>query len=338
MKAMAIQDSFGLENIKPLDKPMPEVGPGEVLLKMRAASLNYRDLLIATDAYGGNFNLPLVPLSDGCGEVVEVGTGVTRVVVGDRVAPIFFQKWISGDATIEGLVTSMGGPLDGCWQEYRVLSEQGVVKVPAHMTDAQVATLPCAALTAWRSLVVEGQIKAGDIVLLQGTGGVSIAALQIAKMHGAEVIITSSSDEKLERAKALGADHLINYKEYPNWSKLVRDMTGWRGADHVVEVGGEETLKESLKSIRFGGRINIIGNVSGQVAALRIGAIVAMRVKMQGISVGSRTDFEDMLLAYNFHKTEPVVDTVLPFDAGREAYDLMASGGHFGKICIEIGA
>jgi len=336
MKAMALQNDFGFENIQPLERDVPKPGPGEVLLKMRAASLNYRDLLIANDLYGGRFMLPMVPLSDGCGEVAEIGEGVTRVAVGDRVAPIFFQKWIAGDATIEGLMSSMGGPLDGCWQEYRCLSEQGVVKVPAHLTDAQVATLPCAALTAWRALVTEGQIKAGDTVLLQGTGGVSIAALQIAKACGAEVIITSSSDEKLERAKALGADHLINYKEHPNWSKLVRDKTGWHGVDHVVEVGGEETLKESLKSICFGGRVNIIGNVSGQMANLRIGAIIATRVKMQGISVGSRVDFENMCRAIDLHKIAPVVDQTLPFDAGREAFDLMESGGHFGKICIDL--
>ncbi len=338
MKAMAIEDNFGLGNLKLVERDAAKPGAGEVLLKMRAASLNYRDLLIADDRYGGRFTLPLVPLSDGCGEVVEVGEGVSRVAVGDRVAPIFFQKWLSGDATYEGLATSLGGPLDGCWQDYLVLSEQGMVKVPAHLSDAQVATLPCAALTAWRALAVDGAIKAGDTILLQGTGGVSIAALQFAKAAGAEVIITSSSDEKLERAKALGADHLVNYRETPETSKVVRDLTGWRGVDHVVEVGGEETLKEALKSIRLGGRISIIGNVSGNMANLRIGALIATRVTMQGISVGSRANFEDMCRAIDLHKIEPVVDRVLPFDAGREAYDAMSAGGHFGKICLDLTA
>jgi NADPH:quinone reductase-like Zn-dependent oxidoreductase len=295
-------------------------------------------LLIAEDRYGGRFKLPLVPLSDGCGVVEEVGEGVSRVAKGDRVAPIFFQKWLSGDANIEGLITSMGGPLDGCWQEYRVLSEQGVVKAPDHLADAQVATLPCAALTAWRALVTESGVKAGDTVLLQGTGGVSIFALQFAKAAGAEVIITSSSDEKLERAKALGADHVINYRETPATSKMVREITGWRGVDQVVEVGGAETLKEALKSIRLGGRISIIGNVSGNTADLRIGAVIATRVVMQGISVGSRDDFEAMNRAIALHKIDPVVDKVMPFDAGREAFDHMEAGKHFGKICIDLEA
>jgi len=267
-----------------------------------------------------------------------VGEGVARVQPGDRVAPIFFQKWLSGDATLEGLISSMGGPLDGCWQEYRVLSEQGVVKAPEHLSDAQVACLPCAGLTAWRALVTEGEIKAGDTVLLQGTGGVSIFALQFAKAAGAEVIITSSSDEKLERAKALGADHLINYRETPATSKKVREITGGRGVDQVIEVGGQETLKEALKSIRLGGRISVIGNVSGNSADLRIGALIATRVVMQGISVGSRADFEAMNRATDLHKIEPVVDTVMPFDAGREAFEHMSEGKHLGKICIDIGA
>lgn len=336
MKAMALQDGFGLENLRPLERDPPKPGAGEVLLKMKAASLNYRDLLIAEDRYGGRFELPLVPLSDGCGEVVETGEGVTRVAKGDRVAPIFFQKWLSGEATLEGLITCMGGPLDGCWQEYRVLSEQGVVKAPAHLTDAQVACLPCAALTAWRALVTEGGLKAGDTVLLQGTGGVSIFALQFAKAAGAEVIITSSSDEKLARARELGADHVINYRETPQTSKMVREITGWRGVDQVVEVGGQETLKEALKSIRLGGRISIIGNVSGNTADLRIGAVIATRVVMQGISVGSRSDFEAMNRAIDLHKVEPVVDKVLPFDAGRAAFEEMGKAQHFGKICIDL--
>jgi len=338
MKAMALQGGFGLEHLKPLDRETPTPGPGEVLLKMKAASLNYRDLLIAEDRYGGRFKLPLVPLSDGCGEVVELGEGVSRVAIGDRVAPIFFQNWLSGEATLDGLVSSMGGPLEGCWQEYRVLPEQGVVKTPAHLSDAQVACLPCAGLTAWRALVTEGGIKPGDTILLQGTGGVSIFALQFAKAAGAEVIITSSSDEKLERARALGADHSINYRKTPETSKVVRDLTGWRGVDHVIEVGGQETLKEALKSIRLNGRISIIGNVSGNTADLRIGAVIATRVTMQGISVGSRAEIEAMNRAIDLHKIDPVVDTVLTFDAGRAAFEQMANGNHLGKICIDLEA
>jgi NADPH:quinone reductase-like Zn-dependent oxidoreductase len=336
MRAMAIQDAYGLDNIKPLDKAQPEPGPGEVLLKMKSASLNFRDFLISQDLYGGAFPLPLVPLSDGCGEVAAVGEGVTRVAVGDRVAPCFFQKWYAGEPTLEGLSSSMGGPLDGCAQEYRVLSEQGVVKMPDYLSDHQVASLPCAALTAWRSLVVEAQVKTGDKVLIQGTGGVSIFGLQFAKAAGAEVIVTSSSDEKLERAKGLGADHLINYREHPEWAKEVRKVTGGAGVDHIVEVGGGNTLKQSMKCIRIGGHISVIGVLSGPKEALQIGAMIATSVTLKGISVGSRTMFEDMVKAMTLHRIEPVVDQVFPLEELPQALQTMGKGGHFGKICLDI--
>ncbi len=337
MTAMAIQDAYGIENLKPLERAEPDPGPGQIRLRMTAASLNFRDLLIVQNAYGGNFNLPLVPLSDGCGVVEAVGDGVSRVRAGDRVMPIFFQNWISGPPKFEGLITSMGGPLDGCARTAMVLSEQSVVKVPDHISDAQAASLPCAAVTAWRSLVVENTIRPGDTVLLQGTGGVSIFALQFAKALGAETILTSSSDEKLARAKALGADHLINYKEHPAWSKKVREITAGRGVDHVVEVGGAKTLKEAMKSIRLGGHISIIGVLSGPQEALQIGAMIATNATLKGFSVGSRDDFEDMCRAMALHKIEPVVDE-RRFALGelQEAFRYMQSGGHFGKICVEI--
>ncbi len=337
MRAMAIQDAYGLDHIKPLDKPMPEPGAGQVLLKMKAASLNFRDFLITQNLYGGNFPLPLVPLSDGCGEVAAIGEGVRRVAVGDRVAPIFFQTWMSGPPALEKLTFAMGGPVDGCAQEFMVLSEEGVVKVPAHLTDAQVACLPCAALTAWRSLVVEGDLRPGDSVLLQGTGGVSICALQFAKAMGLETIITSSSDEKLERAKALGADHVINYREEPEWSAPVRRITGGRGVDHVVEVGGAKTLKEAMKSIRMGGHISIIGVLSGPQEAIQFGAMIATNCTMRGLSVGSREHFEDMCRAIALHGISPVVDDHrFALDDLPQALGYMGSGGHFGKICIDI--
>jgi len=337
MKAMAIQGSYGIDNIKPLERDPGKPGPGQVLLKMSAASLNFRDFLIAQDLYGGAFPLPLVPLSDGCGEVVEVGEGVTRVKVGDRVAPSFFQAWMSGPPTLEGLMTSMGGPIDGCAREYMILSAEGVSKVPAHLSDQGVASLPCAGLTAWRSLVVEGNVKAGDTVLVQGTGGVSIFALQFAKAMGAEVIITSSADEKLDRAKALGADHLINYKQTPDWHKTVRELTGGRGVDHVVEVGGAKTLKQAMKCIRIGGHISVIGVLSGPQEALQIGAMIATSVTLKGISVGSRAMFEDMCRAIDLHKIEPVIDTEhFTLDTLPQALHYMGTGGHFGKICIDI--
>lgn len=217
-----------------------------------------------------------------------------------------------------------------------VLSEDGVSKVPAHLSDEQVATLPCAGLTAWRALVVEGRLKAGDTVLVQGTGGVSIFALQFAKAQGAEVIVTSSSDEKLERAKDLGADHFINYATTPEWSKPAREMTGGRGVDHIIEVGGANTFSESLKAVRLGGHISLIGVLSGFTQELSIPAMFGTNAKIQGITVGSRDHFEDMCRAIAVNGIEPVVDKTFPFDDARAAFDLMESGGHFGKIVVEI--
>jgi NADPH:quinone reductase-like Zn-dependent oxidoreductase len=277
-----------------------------------------------------------VPCSDGCGEVIEVGEGVKRVKAGDRVATLFFQGWLAGRPTPEALGTALGGSLDGCLQEYMLLSEQGVSKVPAHLSDLEVATLPCAALTAWRALVVEGGIKAGESVLAQGTGGVSIFALQFAKTAGAEVIITSSSDEKLDRARKLGANHVINYKQYPKWSTQVRELTGGRGVDHVVEVGGAETLPESLKSIRLGGHVSVIGVLSGPTKTLEIRYIMGPNARVQGITVGSRENFEDMCRAIDRHKIKPVIDRVFPFEESKAAFAFMASQGHFGKIAIQI--
>ncbi len=280
MKAMQIEGAYGLDNLKPAERDPKPPGPGQVRLRMTAASLNYRDL-ITVMGFAGPHPLPLVPLSDGCGIVEEVGQGVTRVKPGDRVAPMFFQAWLAGEPTLEGLSSALGGPIDGCLQESMTLSAEGVSKVPDHLTDRQVATLPCAGLTAWRALFVNGGLKAGDVVVLQGTGGVSIFALQFAKAAGAEVIITSSSDEKLERAKALGADHLVNYKQHAAWSKKVREITGGRGADHVVEVGGAQTLPESLRSIRFGGHVSVIGVLSGPVKDLNVAQIMGTNARVQ---------------------------------------------------------
>jgi NADPH:quinone reductase-like Zn-dependent oxidoreductase len=239
---MELRDDWSPDNIVPVERPDPEPGPGEVLLRMRTASLNYRDVVMAKRGYGRRSGtLPLVPLSDGAGEVVALGPGVSRVSLGDLVCPTFGQTWLSGpfrDDLWEGM---LGGPRDGVMQEYMVLSEQGVVRAPRHMTPVEAATLPCAAVTAWNALVTQGRVKSGDGVLILGTGGVSLFALLFAKLRGAEVIITSSSEDRLARAQALGADHLVNYVEQPEWSGRVRELTGGVGADHVVEVGGAGT-------------------------------------------------------------------------------------------------
>jgi len=330
---------LGIENLRVAERPTPEPGHGEILLKMTAATLNYRDLSTVTGGYGPGYKLPhapLIPLSDGCGTVAAVGPGVTRVKTGDRVAPMFFPNWTAGEPTREALAAALGGVLDGCWREMMVVPEHAVSAVPGHLNDAEVAALPCAALTAWRALVVEGGLKAGETVVVQGTGGVSIFALQFAKAAGAEVIATSSSDDKLARAYALGADHIVNYKKTPEWSKAVREITNGRGADHVVEVGGAGTLSESLKSIRIAGHVAVIGVLSGPVKDLEIRWIMGPNAKVKGITVGSRQHFEAMCRAIAQHQIKPVIDTTFPFDAAKEAFAHMQAQAHFGKIAIEL--
>lgn len=338
MRAMAIQGAFGLDNLRPVDLPRPEAGHGQVLLRIKAASLNYRDLVVLRGIYGRSLELPLVPLSDGCGVVEAAGEGVTRVKPGDRVCPIFFQRWISGPPGLDQLMSALGGPLPGCAQDYVVVDAESVVHVPAHLTDAGAACLPCAAVTAWRSVVVEGQVGPGMTVLVEGTGGVSIFALQFAKLAGAEVIVTSSSDEKLERARALGADHLINYRQYPDWSRRVRTATGGHGVDHVVEVGGAGTMKEALKSVRIGGQISVIGVLTGVKQDIQTGAIIATGVTMRGMSVGHRGHFEAMCRAIALHKLTPVVDSTWPLEKLPDALRHMEAGKHFGKVCIDVAA
>jgi NADPH:quinone reductase-like Zn-dependent oxidoreductase len=335
MRAIELQTANGIDNLTLVTRSVIQPGPGQVLVRMSAASLKYRDYATVTL---GQMPLPLVPCSDGCGFIEAVGSGVRRVQLGDRVAPLFFQGWLSGAPRPELLGTALGGPIDGTLQEYMLLSEQGVIRVPEHLTDQEVSTLPCAGLTAWRALVVEGGLKAGDTVLVQGTGGVSIFALQFAKAHGAEVIVTSSSDVKLERARALGADHLINYAREPQWSSAVLSATHGRGVDHVIEVGGANTLAESLKSVRLGGHIALIGVLSGYVQSLSIPEMFRTNARIQGVTVGNRDQFEDMCRALAQNRIHPVVDSAFPLAQAREAFRLMESGGHFGKIVVDVNA
>lgn len=335
MKVLQIQDSYGLDNLRIVERPDPVPGPGQVAVRMKAVSLNFRDLLTVTGLYGGNYSLPLVPFSDGCGVVEAVGPGVTRVAVGDRVTSLFFSDtWIGGPPAPHKLAGALGGPRDGCGQELLLVSAEGVSKVPAHLSDQQAATLPCAALTAWRALVVDALVKAGDTIVLQGTGGVSIFALQFGLALGCEVIITSSSDDKLARARSMGAHHTINYRTHPEWSKEVRRITGGRGADVIVEVGGARTLMESLKCVRQGGHVAIIGVLSGpgEPMPLLIPTLIWTSARVQGLSVGSREAYEDMCRAISLHRIEPVVDQVFPWTEARSALEAMQGQGHFGKI------
>ena len=334
MKLYELQPRSGLDSITPAQRPDPRPGPGEVLLRMHAWSLNFRDLLVARGAYGAPPQAGLIPLSDGAGEVVEAGPGVTRVRPGDRVAGCFMQGWLAGEVSADYARTALGGAIDGMLTEYKVLSAEGVVKLPASLSYEEAATLPCAAVTAWNALVREARVKAGDVVVLQGTGGVSLFALQFAKLHGARCIITSSSDDKLALARGLGADELINYRKQPDWEKAVMALTGGRGADVVVEVGGAGTLETSLNAVRFGGIVTLIGVLTGTAGPIPTAAILRRHMRVQGIYVGSREMFDEMNRAIALHGLKPHIDRVFGFDDARAAYEHLAGATHAGKVVI----
>jgi NADPH:quinone reductase-like Zn-dependent oxidoreductase len=335
MKAIELQNTLGFDSLRVVERPQPRPGPGQVVLKMLAWSLNYRDLLVVTGKYNPRLRLPMTPLSDGVGEVAAVGEGVTRVRVGERVAPIFIQGWLAGEVNEAMTKTSLGGGgTEGVLAEYVVLSQDGVVSVPAHLSDEEAATLPCAAVTAWHALITAGGLKPGDTVLTQGTGGVSLFALQFARLAGARVIITSSSDAKLQRARQMGAGDGINYKTTPEWEEPVRELTGI-GVDHVVELGGAGTLGKSLRAVRAGGGVSLIGVLAG-VGQVNVMPVLMKNVRVQGIYVGSREMFEAMNRAIALHQLRPVVDRVFPFTEAAAALRYLESGAHFGKVCLRL--
>jgi NADPH:quinone reductase-like Zn-dependent oxidoreductase len=336
MKAFQLTSFAGIEGLDPVNLPAPKPGPHEVLIRIRAASLNYRDLLVADGKYGPNQRAPLIPLSDGAGDVAAVGEGVTRFRVGDRVAGCFFQGWIAGPPSREKLTGDLGGGIDGVLAEQVVLHEQTVVRLPEHLTWEEGATLPCAGVTAWQAVVTKGAVKAGDTVLVLGTGGVSLFALQFAKVHGARVIVTSSSDRKLQRAKALGADALINYKTTPAWDERVWELTDRQGVDMVVEVGGIGTLEKSLNAAGVGGRISLIGVLTGFTGGANPLPVLFRCQQVNGIYVGSREMFEEMNRAVAQSRLQPVIDRVFPFGETREAYQYLRSAAHVGKIVIKL--
>jgi NADPH:quinone reductase-like Zn-dependent oxidoreductase len=334
MKAYEIRDAFGIDALAMSDRPEPRPGPGQVLVKTRAVSLNFRDLLVVKGEYSRKLPLPMVPCSDCAGEVAAVGDGVSRVKVGDRVAGIFMQSWLEGEVTEAKAKSALGGAISGVLAESALLHETGLVHIPAHLSFEEAATLPCAAVTAWHALITEGCLKPGDTVVTLGSGGVSPFALQFSRLAGARVIATSGSDEKLSKLRGLGASDGINYKTTPDWDKRVRELTG-AGADHIVEVGGASTLPRSLKAVRMGGRISLIGNVAGGGEVNPV-PLLMKNVRLQGIFVGSREMFEAMNSAIVTHGLRPVVDSVFPFDQAREAMHYMETGAHFGKICIKV--
>lgn len=335
MKLYAIADGFGLENLRVLERPRPEPGPGQVLVRVGAVSLNYRDLLVVKGAYNPRMPLPRVPCSDAAGEVVALGPGATRVQVGQRVAGLFMPGWLEGELTDGKAKSALGGSVDGVLTEYVVLDESAVVPVLAHLSDEEAATLPCAAVTAWNALVASGGVRPGDVVLTQGTGGVSLFALQFARLAGARVIATSSSDEKLARVAGMGADAGVNYRTTPEWGDEVRKLTGGRGVDHVVEVGGAGTLPQSLRAVRTAGHVALIGVLTGygQVNPL---PILMKGVRVTGIYVGSREMFEAMNRAIAQHQLRPVIDRVFPFEKAADAYRHLQGAAHVGKVVISM--
>jgi len=336
MKAWQITEPTGPSGLRlnEIDTPVPE--SGEVLVKMRAVSLNYRDLGTTRKERPGNLTLPFTVCSDGAGEIVELGDGVKKWKVGDAVAPCFFQEWPAGGMTHDVMKSALGGALPGVLSEYAVVKASALVAAPTGYSFAETATLPCAALTAWNALIGQGKLKAGDTVVTLGTGGVSIFALQIAKMHGARVIITSSSDEKLAHARKLGADEGINYKTMPDWEREVFRLTGNRGADHVIELGGAGTLQKSLDAVRYGGRVSLIGVLTGFEGQVNPWPIITRSLAVQGIYVGSREQFEDMNRALSHSGIKPVIDRIFSFTEAREAFEHMAAGAHFGKVVVEV--
>jgi NADPH:quinone reductase-like Zn-dependent oxidoreductase len=335
VRAWRYIDGFGVENLKIVELPDPAPGPGQAVIRVRACSINYRDLAVMRGAYGSGVKAPLIPLSDGAGEVAAVGPGVTRVKTGDRVAAIFMQDWIEGPPDDAKANSALGGSINGMMAEQVCLSAHGLVPIPGDLSFEEAAALPCAAVTAWHGLIRSGGLKPGESVLLQGTGGVSIFALQFAKMAGARVVATSSSDAKLERLRSMGADAVVNYKTTPDWDKPARQFTNGVGVDHVIEVGGAGTLPLSSKAVRRGGHIALIGVLAGR-AEFDPRLIMVKGVRLQGIFVGSREMFEEMNRAILLAGIRPVIDRVFEFGELPGAFQHMENGAHFGKICVKV--
>jgi NADPH:quinone reductase-like Zn-dependent oxidoreductase len=332
MKAYQLTPGGGVEGIMPVELPAPEPGAREVLIRVRATSLNYRDLLIARWA-----QQPVIPLSDGAGEVVAVGPGVTRFAAGDRVAGCFFPYWIDGEAKPEYIGAALGGgTVNGMLAEQVVLPADAVVPIPDYMTYEEAATLPCAALTAWNAMFVQARLRPGQSVLLLGTGGVSIAGLQLGRIAGIRTIITSSSDDKLERARALGADGTVNYREREDWDRAVLDLTGGRGVDLVLEVAGTATFPQSMAATRMGGDIVLIGALAHEGRDPGTAPLVARNIRATRIYVGSRVMFDDMMRALELREVHPVIDRVFPFDEAVAAYRMLESQTHLGKIVVQV--
>lgn len=336
MKTYEVQ-TFGIDNLALVERDVPKPGPNEVLVRFHAASLNYRDVMVIEGQYNPRMKLPAVPFSDGAGEVAAVGEGVTLWKVGDRVAPIFVQRWIEGPIDLQKSRTALGAGAqwDGVLREYGAFDEQSLVRIPDHLSYEEAATLPCTGVTAWHALVESGRLKAGDTVLTLGTGGVSVFAVQIAKLFGARVIATTGSEEKEAKLRELGVDEVINYRSREDWDAAVNELTGKTGVDHVVEVGGGGTLARSINAVRLGGHIALIGALE-RAGEFSYVPIFMKLIRMQGIFVGSRQMSEELNRAITVNRMTPVIDRTFEFGEVRDALRYMQSGSHFGKIVVRI--
>src|SRR4051812_22094877 len=327
---------FGIDRLKLSETDVPRPGPGQVLVRITTASLNFRDLRVVQGTYNPRLKRPMRPLSDGAGVVEEVGPGAERWRKGDRVAGIFMQKWMDGPITREKWNSALGGAMQGVLGEYVVFPEDGLVPVPPGLSDEEAACLPCAAVTAWHALFESEPAVPGQTVLVQGTGGVSVFALQFARAAGLRTIVTSSSDEKLERVRAMGAAETVNYKKTPEWEETARKLTDAVGVDNVIEVGGSDTLPKSLKAVRTGGLVSVIGLLSGAQSTVAPTSILMNSIRVQGIYVGSRWMFERMNRAIEFHEIKPVIDRVFPWTEFPAALRYMEKQQHLGKICLRF--
>ncbi len=337
MKVMEVSGDWGTQNVKPATRPDPVAGPGEVVVAMKAISINPRDLVVVKGGYGRLANLPLVPLCDGAGIIVDIGSGVTGFATGDPVCPAYSRTWPHGTISRQAYPGALGMAVDGTAQELFLSPANSVIHAPKHLSARESASLPCAAVTAWNAIVEQGHIRADDRILIQGTGSVALFALQFANMHGAQTIITSSSDEKLERAQSLGADHMINYKVNPDWQKTVRDITNGDGVDNIVEVGGAGTLAKSLSCVAPGGTVSVIGILDGISGEINLGPLVTRNIRMQGITVGGADMFRNMVRAMELHQTRPVIhDNGFAFEEVGAALAALPKGRHFGKVVCEL--
>lgn len=333
-KAIIVQAGGGYDKVLVGVRDAAAPKSGEMTVRLHANSLNYHDFAVVSGMWGPSE--PRIPMADGAGEVIAVGDGVTEFAVGDHVVSTFFPTWLAGEPLVEGFATTPGDGVDGYARETVTASVNAFTHAPKGWSHVESSTLTTAALTAWRALMADGGLKSGDTVLVQGTGGVSIFALQFAKMAGASVIATSSSDDKLERLRALGADHLINYRKTANWGELARDMTGGRGVDHIIEVGGPASLDQSMLAARVGGHIAVIGILTGLSAEVSIITALVKQLRLQGLIVGSRTQQQDMVRAIDANHMRPVIDKVFPLENIVDAFRYQETNKHFGKICLEM--